>query len=128
MKALRFINRRGSRVTLAVAAVAATAVVATTGAGAKPAAPAAGQAKVKAVAFFGFSAANSFAQATWAGVQATATPTSKRERVPGRHGTSVQSREGRQRSAHAVSVAVRDSMPAGGRGRPTIRRETRGEP
>jgi ribose transport system substrate-binding protein len=72
MKALRFINRRGSRVTLAVAAVAATAVVATTGAGAKPAAPAAGQAKVKAVAFFGFSAANSFAQATWAGVQATA--------------------------------------------------------
>jgi ribose transport system substrate-binding protein len=53
----------------AVATVAAVAVTATAGAGAQPAAK---QGKVKAIAFFGFAAANSFAQATWAGVKQTA--------------------------------------------------------
>jgi ribose transport system substrate-binding protein len=57
------------RFLVAVAAVAAVAVATTVGAGAQPAAK---QAKVKAVAFFGFAAANSFAQATWAGVKQTA--------------------------------------------------------
>jgi ribose transport system substrate-binding protein len=69
---MRFMNRRAGRVALVVAAVVAVAVVSTVGAGAKTAAPQAKQAKVKAVAFFGFAAANSFAQATWAGVQDTA--------------------------------------------------------
>src|SRR6266536_3700432 len=49
------------------AAVALSALAA--GAGAAPAAPGA---KVKKIAFFGFAAANSFAQATWKGVQDTA--------------------------------------------------------
>lgn len=69
---MRFINRRAGRLTLAVAAVAAVAVVSAVSAGAKTAAPQAEQAKVKAIAFFGFAAANSFAQATWAGVKQTA--------------------------------------------------------
>jgi ribose transport system substrate-binding protein len=53
----------------AVAIAAAVAITATAGAGARPAAK---QANVKAIAFFGFAAANSFAQATWAGVKQTA--------------------------------------------------------
>ena len=61
MKSMRFVA--------AVATVAAVAITATVGAGAQPAAQ---QAKVKAIAFFGFAAANSFAQATWAGVKQTA--------------------------------------------------------
>lgn len=61
MKSMRFVA--------AVAIVAAVAVTATAGASAQPAAR---QGKVKAIAFFGFAAANSFAQATWAGVQQTA--------------------------------------------------------
>ena len=60
MKSMRFLA--------AVAIVAAVAVTAV-GAGAQPAAQ---QGKVKAIAFFGFAAANSFAQATWAGVKQTA--------------------------------------------------------
>jgi ribose transport system substrate-binding protein len=72
VKAMRFINRRAGRMIVAVAAAAAVAVVSTAVAGAKPAAPAAGQGKVKAIAFFGFAAANSFAQATWAGIKQTA--------------------------------------------------------
>ena len=61
MKAMRFLA--------ALAVAAAVAVVATAGSGAQPAAK---DGKVKAIAFFGFAAANSFAQATWAGVQQTA--------------------------------------------------------
>jgi ribose transport system substrate-binding protein len=69
---MRYINRRTGRVAVAVAAVAAVAVVSTVSAGAQTTTPAAQQAKVKAIAFFGFAAANSFAQATWAGVKETA--------------------------------------------------------
>jgi ribose transport system substrate-binding protein len=57
---------------VALAAVATVAVVASVGASAQRSAPTAAHAKVKAVAFFGFAAANSFAQATWAGVKQTA--------------------------------------------------------
>lgn len=64
MKSIRFIA--------ALAAVAAVAVAATVGAGAQTSRTAKEQGNVKAVAFFGFAAANSFAQATWAGVKQTA--------------------------------------------------------
>jgi ribose transport system substrate-binding protein len=60
---------KSMRFLAAVAIAAAVAVTATAGAGAKPAAK---QGNVKAIAFFGFAAANSFAQATWAGVKQTA--------------------------------------------------------
>jgi ribose transport system substrate-binding protein len=60
---------KSMRFLAALAVAAAVAVAATVGAGAQPAAK---QAKVKAIAFFGFAAANSFAQATWAGVRQTA--------------------------------------------------------
>jgi ribose transport system substrate-binding protein len=60
---------KSMRFLAAVATVVAVAVTATGGAGAQPAAK---QTKVKAIAFFGFAAANSFAQATWAGVKQTA--------------------------------------------------------
>jgi ribose transport system substrate-binding protein len=66
---VRFAGRSGSRLLLAALAVALLAVCSTLGASAKPAAQ---QGKVKAVAFFGFAAANSFAQATWAGVKQAA--------------------------------------------------------
>jgi ribose transport system substrate-binding protein len=62
-------GRSGSRLLLAAAAVALLAVSSTVGASAKPTAH---QGKVKAVAFFGFAAANSFAQATWSGVKQAA--------------------------------------------------------
>jgi ribose transport system substrate-binding protein len=65
-------GRTGVRLLIAVAAFAAVAVSSTAGASAKPAAQHAQQGKVKAVAFFGFAAANSFAQATWAGVKKAA--------------------------------------------------------
>ncbi len=71
MKPKRFISTRAARLALAVAAVAAVAVTSTVSAGAKTETPAA-TGKVKAVAFFGFAAANSFAQATWKGVQDSA--------------------------------------------------------
>jgi ribose transport system substrate-binding protein len=53
-----------------IVALAAAAL----GGGTSSASPAAGcsNSKVKAVAFFGFAAANSFAQATWKGVQQAA--------------------------------------------------------
>jgi ribose transport system substrate-binding protein len=60
---------RGSRLLIAALAVAAIAGTSVLGASARPAAS---QGKVKAVAFFGFAAANSFAQATWAGVKEAA--------------------------------------------------------
>jgi ribose transport system substrate-binding protein len=63
---------KSKRFIVAVAAVAALAVAAAVGAGAATSHTAKQQGKVKAVAFFGFAAANSFAQATWAGVKATA--------------------------------------------------------
>jgi ribose transport system substrate-binding protein len=59
---------------LTAAFVAALTVAATFVAvgGARSTAPASSQGKVKKVAFFGFAAANSFAQATWAGVRQAA--------------------------------------------------------
>lgn len=69
MKAVRFLESRVARVVVAVALVAAVATAAAVGADAQRNAP---HAKVKAIAFFGFAAANSFAQATWAGVQQAA--------------------------------------------------------
>jgi ribose transport system substrate-binding protein len=54
------------RKTLTAAALAAVVALSTLASGAGAAAP---EAKVKKVAFFGFAAANSFAQATWKGVQ-----------------------------------------------------------
>jgi ribose transport system substrate-binding protein len=72
VKHTRFIGRRAARLGLALAAVAAVAVAATVGAGAQTTRTSTQQANVKAVAFFGFAAANSFAQATWAGVKQTA--------------------------------------------------------
>lgn len=71
MKGTRFLNRRASRLAIAVLAAAVVAVTSAIGASAQSAAPAQ-KGKVKAIAFFGFAAANSFAQATWAGVQQTA--------------------------------------------------------
>jgi len=65
-------SRTGVRLLVAVAAFAAVAVSSTVGASAKPTAQHAQSGKVKAVAFFGFAAANSFAQATWAGVKQAA--------------------------------------------------------
>jgi ribose transport system substrate-binding protein len=62
-------GRSGARVAVALVAIALLAVCSTVGASAKPAKQ---QANVKAVAFFGFAAANSFAQATWAGVKKAA--------------------------------------------------------
>src|SRR5581483_7516802 len=62
----------GLRASLALALAAAVAAVAGATADARTAAPAAQHGKVKAIAFFGFAAANSFAQATWAGVQEAA--------------------------------------------------------
>ena len=75
MKGMRFLDRRGRRLTLAVAVVALAAVTTTVAAGAqtdRTTQQANQQGKVKAVAFFGFAAANSFAQATWAGVKQAA--------------------------------------------------------
>ncbi|MHB8470572.1 MAG: sugar ABC transporter substrate-binding protein [Gaiellaceae bacterium] len=72
MKAIRLIDRRAARAAVVVAAAAAVAMASTVSAGAQTTAPAAGKGRVKAIAFFGFAAANSFAQATWAGVQQTA--------------------------------------------------------
>ena len=69
MRGSKLTGRSGSRLLLAAAAVALLAVSSTVGATAKPTAH---QGKVKAVAFFGFAAANSFAQATWAGVKQAA--------------------------------------------------------
>ncbi len=54
---------------VAVAAVFAAVATARTETDAKQARPAASQKKVTNLAFFGFAAANSFAQATWKGVQ-----------------------------------------------------------
>lgn len=71
MRGMQLIHRRAARVAVAASAAAAVAVVAAVGASAKTTAPAAPK-KVTAIAFFGFAAANSFAQATWAGVQETA--------------------------------------------------------
>ena len=71
MKAMRFIDRRRRRLALVLAAAALVVVAMTAAAGAQTNRTAAGQGKVKALAFFGFAAANSFAQATWAGVQQT---------------------------------------------------------
>ncbi len=62
----------GLRASLALALAAAVAAVAGATADARTAAPAAQHGKVKAIAFFGFAAANSFEQATWAGVQEAA--------------------------------------------------------
>ena len=64
--------RRTGRSAAAVMIVALAA--AAFGGGTSTASPAAGcsNSKVKAVAFFGFAAANSFAQATWKGVQQAA--------------------------------------------------------
>ena len=72
MRSKRTIGRRGSRVLVVGAAVALLAVVSSVGASAKPNQAATKQGNVKAVAFFGFAAANSFAQATWAGVKQAA--------------------------------------------------------
>jgi ribose transport system substrate-binding protein len=78
VKAMRFIERRGWRLALVVMAVGLIAVATTVAASARPAKStqaaqsAQTQGNVKAVAFFGFAAANSFAQATWAGVKQTA--------------------------------------------------------
>lgn len=72
MRGMRFIGRSRSRLLLAGGAVALLAVFSTVGASAKPDRAATQQGKVKAVAFFGFAAANSFAQATWAGVKQAA--------------------------------------------------------
>ncbi len=72
MRSMRSIGRSGSRLLLAGAAVALLAVFATAGASAKSNHAATKQGNVKAVAFFGFAAANSFAQATWAGVKQAA--------------------------------------------------------
>jgi len=69
---MRIIGRSGSRLLLAGVAVALLAVCATVGASAKPDRTATHEGNVKAVAFFGFAAANSFAQATWAGVKQAA--------------------------------------------------------
>jgi ribose transport system substrate-binding protein len=63
---------RTTRLGLALALAALVAVAATVGAGAQTRTPAKQQGKVKAIAFFGFAAANSFAQATWKGVQQAA--------------------------------------------------------
>jgi len=60
---------RGSRLIVAALAVAVVAATSALGASARPART---QGNVKAVAFFGFAAANSFAQATWAGVKQAA--------------------------------------------------------
>ena len=56
MKAMRFVNRRAGRLTVALATVAVVAVASTVTAGARTSAPSAQQGKVKAVAFFGFAA------------------------------------------------------------------------
>src|SRR5919201_2963366 len=59
-----------------LAVIASVAAVALAGSGAAPARTTAAcpvkNTKVKKVAFFGFAAANSFAQATWSGVQQAA--------------------------------------------------------
>jgi ribose transport system substrate-binding protein len=72
VKAARFLESRVARVAAALALVATVATTAAVGAGAQRKAPTAPHGKVKAIAFFGFAAANSFAQATWAGVKQTA--------------------------------------------------------
>lgn len=72
MKPKRFIHRRAVRMAAVALATATVAIASTVGAGAQTATPTTPEAKVKAIAFFGFAAANSFAQATWAGVQDTA--------------------------------------------------------
>jgi len=71
VKARQFIRGRSIVLVVAVAATVSVAAFAAAGS-AKTTAPGASQAKVKKIAFFGFAAANSFAQATWAGVQQTA--------------------------------------------------------
>jgi ribose transport system substrate-binding protein len=72
VKGKRFAGSSGSRLLLAGGAVALLAVFSSVGASARPDRSQASQGKVKAVAFFGFAAANSFAQATWAGVKEAA--------------------------------------------------------
>jgi ribose transport system substrate-binding protein len=69
---MRFIERRGRRLAVVVAAIALVAVAVTVAASAQPTKTTTSQGKVKSIAFFGFAAANSFAQATWAGVQESA--------------------------------------------------------
>ena len=71
MRSIRSIGSRGDACCLRTA-VALLAVASSVGASAKPNQAAAKQGNVKAVAFFGFAAANSFAQATWAGVKQAA--------------------------------------------------------
>ena len=72
MKRTRFTAHSGRRLAVVVAATALAAVVMTVTADARTQRTAAHQSTVKAVAFFGFAAANSFAQATWAGVKQAA--------------------------------------------------------
>jgi ribose transport system substrate-binding protein len=75
VKGMRITVRGGRRLALAVGAAALVAAATTVVASARPAhhdGAAAQQGKVKAVAFFGFAASNSFAQATWAGVKEAA--------------------------------------------------------
>ena len=72
MRSIGSIGTSGRRLLLAGAAVALLAVASSVGASATPNQAAAKQGNVKAVAFFGFAAANSFAQATWAGVKQAA--------------------------------------------------------
>jgi ribose transport system substrate-binding protein len=72
VKEKKIIGRSGSRLLLAGACVGLLAVCSIGGASAKPDRTATQQGNVKAVAFFGFAAANSFAQATWAGVKQAA--------------------------------------------------------
>ncbi len=72
MKGSRFTAHSGRRLALVVAATALAAVVMTVTADARTQRSSSHQANVKAVAFFGFAAANSFAQATWAGVKKAA--------------------------------------------------------
>jgi ribose transport system substrate-binding protein len=72
VKDKRLAGGSGSRLALAAGAVALLAVCSSIGANARPDRAQASQGNVKAVAFFGFAAANSFAQATWAGVKQAA--------------------------------------------------------
>lgn len=72
MKGTRLVARSGRRLSLVVAVAALVGVGVIGGASAKVQSRATAQGNVKAVAFFGFAAANSFAQATWAGVKQAA--------------------------------------------------------
>ncbi len=72
MKETRFNGGGIRRLVQLVVAVALAAVIVSMSAEAKTTRTQAAQGNVKAVAFFGFAAANSFAQATWAGVKEAA--------------------------------------------------------